>query len=668
MAVMPKWWHDVLEYIRVAPGRIYPEQALQRLAYFYQCDQGSKSQLPKAAFDDVVSFLNTYDPERSAPGSNRHILKSDVLTGGIYTVPSQRAVLDELLHRNNPKYSYNKYLYMDTLEPGLPHGMDMAALLLAPEDYPGVFAYEPETGELSVDLTALGKPGEEVVIHGFHLGKLVNELSRRWRIHCIGVFNAAGVRFTGDTEFALDDYKTNAVCARGACFNGATFCGRFEMRGITFTFDAGMDQIRDGYEENKVDFRNARFFGAAAFKDVRFLGDMLDMEVSLEDARIQEKIEFFNVDFGHASLNCFQMVVGGFVDRVTTDGFFNSAPQEKRRAIRLSNVTAEEDVTFDFSDVEMDQGEVVFSGIPMLPLTKLCLSPIRHRDPADGSQKIRCPENYLLLWNCEIHKTLYVGNFSEFSLRGTHNYGRIVGSDNWGKVHRNKGEYRTRSRGMVGTAIDNDLLLALYNDRQTGRYTGSGKDPEKTCRNQLALSKAQGFTILKENFQAMGMYDEEDVAVILYMEFKPYVDSIQRSYLKRNRQAPTRALLTDLLYRILYETGQYGISPLRAVVATMVLLGVCAVLYFMAAITQGTDAFTLGSAMSGFWREGYTNPTVLDAFLASCMFSLECVVPFVSQYEPISMFVCVVTAIENAIGSFLVGYFSVAIVRKTLRS
>ena len=50
------------------------------------------------------------------------------------------------------------------------------------------------------------------------------------------------------------------------------------------------------------------------------------------------------------------------------------------------------------------------------------------------------------------------------------------------------------------------------------------------------------------------------------------------------------------------------------------------------------------------------------------MFSLECVVPFVSQYERISMFVCVVTAIENAIGSFLVGYFSVAIVRKTLRS
>lgn len=126
--------------------------------------------------------------------------------------------------------------------------------------------------------------------------------------------------------------------------------------------------------------------------------------------------------------------------------------------------------------------------------------------------------------------------------------------------------------------------------------------------------------------------------------------------------------MTDVLYRVLYETGQYGISPLRAVVATMVLLGVCAVLYFMAAITQGTDAFTLGSAMSGFWREGYTNPTVFDAALASCMFSLECVVPFVSQYEPVSMFVCVVTAIENAIGAFQVGYFSVAIVRKTLRS
>lgn len=668
MTKMPKWWHDVLEYIRVAPGRIYPEQVLQRLAYFYQCDQGSKSQLPKAAFDDVVSFLNTYDPELNGPGNNRHILKSDVLTGGIYTVPSQRAVLDGMLHRNNPQYSYNKYLYMDTPDPGLPHGLSMDALLSEPERRPGVFTYEPEAGELSVDLTALGAPGEEVVIHEFHLGRVIDTLSRRWQINSLGIFQAAGVRFTGDTEFSMDDLKTNAVCTRGACFNGATFCGQFVMRGITFSFDADMDHIQDGYEENKVDFRNTRFFGNAAFKDVRFLGDMLDMEISLEDARVQEKIEFFNADFGHASLNCFQMVVGSFIDRVTTDGFHCSTSQEKRRAIRLSNVTADEDVTFDFSDVEMDQGEVVFSGIPMLPLTKLCLSPIRHRDPVDGSQKIRCPENYLLLWNCEIHKTLYVGNFSELSLRGTHNYGRIVGSDNWGKVHRNKGDYRTRSRGLVGTPIDNGLLLAMYNDRQIGRYTGSGKDPEKTCRSQLALSKAQGFTILKENFQAMGMYDEEDVAVILYMEFKPYVDSIQRSYLKRDRQAPTRSLMTNILYRILYETGQYGISPLRAVVATTVLLGICAALYIMAAITQGTDAFTLGSAMNGFWREGYSNPTALDALIASCMFSLECIVPFVSQYEPISMFVCVVTAIENAIGSFLVGYFSVAIVRKTLRS
>lgn len=668
MGKMPKWWRDVMEYIRVAPGRIYPEQALQRLAYFYQCDQGSKSQIPKLAFDDVVTFLNTYDPDLDGPGINRHILKTDVLTGGIYTVPSQRVILDAQLHGENPEYQYNKYLYMDVLEPGLRHGIDMEALILTPEEYPGVLSFEPETGELSIDLTVLDKPGEEVVVHGFHLGKLVAGLASRWKINRLGMINAPGVRFTGNTEFILDDYKTNAVCARGACFNGATFCGGFEMRGITFIFDAGMDSIRDGYEENKVDFRNARFFGNAAFRDVRFLGDMLDMELSLEDARIQEKIEFFNVDFGHASLNCFQMVVGGFVDRVTEEGFSIAGPQEKRHAIRLSNVTADENVTFDFSDVEMDQGEVVLSGIPVLPVTKLCLSPIRHRDPVDGSQRIRCPENYLLLWNCEIQKALYIGNFSEFSLRGTHNYGRIVGSDNWGKVHRKKGDYHTRSRGLVGASIDNDLLLALYNDRQTGRYTGSGKDPEKNCRNQLALSKAQGFTMLKENFQAMGMYDEEDVAAILYMEFKPYVDSTQRTYFKQDKSNPTRALIPDILYRILYETGQYGISPLRAVVATAVLLGVCAVLYFCAAMTMGTDAFTLGGAMHGFWREGYTNPTVLDAMIASCMFSLECVVPFVSQYEPISLFVCVVTAIENAIGSFLVGYFSVAIVRKTLRS
>ena len=97
-------------------------------------------------------------------------------------------------------------------------------------------------------------------------------------------------------------------------------------------------------------------------------------------------------------------------------------------------------------------------------------------------------------------------------------------------------------------------------------------------------------------------------------------------------------------------------------------------IYWVAACVQGIQAFSIGGTMGSVWDyanaaavENAWSSSLLLKLLVSLLYSLEGVIPFVSQFEPISLFVCIVTAVENALGSFLVGYFSVAVVRKTLR-
>lgn len=667
---MPSWWLRIMEHLRVAPGRIYAEQLLDKLEYFFHLEEGYERSLPETARIDVVDFLNTCTPEGTRGNINHHYLKTDVLTSGVYTVPSQRVVLDAALKEANPDYAYNPWLYVSQAQPPKAD-LTLDQVLADPQAYLHIFHPDTENESMTIDLTKMAHEGTAPVFHGFDLNRIVSRYAMLCPIRQITVFNAAGVLFTGYTQFALDDCAEPPALSKGLCCNGATFFGRFEMRNIAFTFDAENNRPENGYEANKVDFRNARFFGRVAIKDVRFLGETLDMEFSMEDARIQEKIDFFNVEFGHANLNCFQMVIGDFVDRLVLTS--SHTPCVSKRTVRLTNITAEEDVVFDFTDVEMDRGQILLANIPKLPTTKLCLSPVSLRSTDSPGRTISCPDNYLLISNCEIHSNLYIGNFDELSFSGSRNYGRIIGASNWGRATEPFSGYRLRSRGFIGTPINNDLMLAVYNNHQTDCFLAdvwenARDDSPRTAFNRLCLSKAADFIMLKENFQAMGMYDDEDVASILYMEFKPYVDSTTRSFLMRPRTSPVKAFVPDVLYKILYATGKYGISPLRVISSTGILILFAALFYFLFAYRQGSDAFTLGNIYNGFWQTVGDAPTVLDAFIASSLYSLECVVPFISQFEPINPIVTIATAVENAVGSFLIGYFSVAVVSKTLRS
>lgn len=126
------------------------------------------------------------------------------------------------------------------------------------------------------------------------------------------------------------------------------------------------------------------------------------------------------------------------------------------------------------------------------------------------------------------------------------------------------------------------------------------------------------------------------------------------------------------LYKILYTAGKYGISPGRVIYAMFFVIAVFALIFVLFFVCIDKNSFSVGNTLSQ-WNESANEYVtikfdgILNTLGVGILYSLENVIPFVSQFEAIDLAVCIFTAIENFIGSFLIGYFSVAVVRKTLR-
>lgn len=618
-----RWWSETMEYIRVVPGKVYKDQLLALVRERMTAHGvNAESELRGVNEENIADFLN-------GGGDLRYYLKMDPVTGGIYTVPSRRRELDRLLFEADSSYKYNKYLYEDAA-PEFIGGADMAEVART------AVTFSPETGELEIDLKRLA--GEEKVVDSFDINELTElvggEVSRITR------FAAQGVVFTGVTNLAFGAERVSAPPVTGGiALSEATFTGPVRMGNMTLDFAAGEGGGR-------VDFRNVRFFDDVAFRDLRFTGDTESAEISFEDARFSKDLEFTNIDFGAATLNCFQMVVGDFVGYV--DRRAEGRPVGRRR-VRLVNIDISEDAAIDFTDAEMDGTDIIFENISKLPETRVCLAPIKYLD--DPRTDI-CPSNYLQFKNCGIEKTLHIGNVSELSFADSSNYGKITGAANWGST-RAVNRRRMIYSGLRERHIVDPLLRAVYYDTHGAERSIS----------ELGVSKARDFVMLKENYSAAGKYDAEDEAFILHMQFKPYLNYRQRRHRGKSGRGSGRDPLTSALYGLLAAVGNYGISPFRVVISLAVLIIAFTGIYYAAAVWQGAGAFGIGSTQLGALQPELCWGNVLPAFV----YSLGNVVPFVSQFEPISRFVLAMTAAENAMGSFLVGYFSVAVVRKTLR-
>ena len=638
------WWYDAMAYIRTIPGTVYEDQMYELIKGTYGITDINEDL-------ELIDWIRLNAPTEEL--KQRTFLKIDHSTGGIYTIPSQRKYLDPLINEMCG-FKFNRHLYLDNYCADiLPSDAEIYDFTNGLTNEKTKKLFREEDGRLYIFFP------ENCIIRNFSL----NDAIANTKAKSIGYIVAEGVIFEGKTDFSFEgDLRDCPSVMGGLFFDRSTFTDDFEMRNISVNFSRTIHSANDkSYSTNKIDFRNTRFFGRAIFRDISFSGETADTEISFEDSRISSGISFINVIFDHTKLNLFQTVFGRFIDNPDCNSNEPTICSVKsRNHFKLINVSFSEDSIIDMSDSEICYGEITLRNISPLPTAKLCLSPIVY-----SSNIHECPDCILLIENCENTQTQYISNVSELSFNNTRNYGKIIDDDNWGIFPK---IYRTKTRGIFGTSIggtkiSNNLLIAVYN------YANITNNPD------INRNKSNDFIMLKENFSSLGLYDDEDDAFILYMEFKSYniwyrQNKNNKKKLKNSRHRNSKAY--SILYRLLYDTGKYGISPGRVVSAVTILVFFFTIVYFIFACLLGTKAFSIGNTFYGQFMYdanmvSQANRLSLSTLLISFLYSLESVVPFVSQFEPINIGVCVFTAIENAIGSFLVGYFSVAVIRKTLR-
>jgi len=168
------------------------------------------------------------------------------------------------------------------------------------------------------------------------------------------------------------------------------------------------------------------------------------------------------------------------------------------------------------------------------------------------------------------------------------------------------------------------------------------------------VEKAEQFRILKENFNALGRYDEEDKA---YVEFK-------RCELKSSREKVTGNLLQRItnatyyfLKKLLFDyMGLYATSPKRVLISIFFIYLFYSFLYILIMVSGVGHVVASSSAVDSLG-------------LVPRAFYFSVVTFFTIGYGDFSPdgFARIIAGSEGFMGVFLMAYFTVAFVRKILR-
>lgn len=648
-------WIHTMKHIRQIPGTIYYEDLVELISFY----GGSTIE------SDPLTYLNNYlelDGTKkklfwsSVLKPNCHytnFLKRNPITNEIYTVPSQRQILDPLIKCICDTYIYNENLYSDypLLNNKKIHNLKKINSLK------GKYTLDSQSATLDLKL---GDPSQKIHYSNFDLQNICKEISsyERTNIQHIHSIDATNAVFHNEVTLSFSSSCRNNIDIQGCLiFNGATFFNKVTIRRLHIISEnkAPAEDIN-----SIIDFRNSRFFDDIELKAIDIVGNSLIRKISFEDARIEGKLIIDTCRLENISLYCFQAVFGDYISEFdcreenhqcilkpihneASDLICSKCLTKKERII-LRNVQISAESEFHLVDIEMLTGIIVLQDIATLPIVRISPLPIKRK------KNIFCPDVCLKVNNCEIHSPFFVKNVSTLTFFNTTNYSKIIEQNDWAEMP-NKKSLKKKTYGLLGTVIPSNILIAIYNDNT---------DKDKKIDG---INKAQEFIMIKENFASNGQYDYEDVAFILYMEYKPYIDA------KMSDSGTAYSKITKFIYQFLYAVGKYGISPLRILVAMgATIISFALFVYFPMTIKLGTDAFVLSELEGEFWSLNSAEEfSYMDMLLASFLFSLQAMIPFVSQFISIHWITCLFAAIEGFIGTFLAGYFSVAVVRKTLR-
>lgn len=702
------WWIRAMNFIRKKTGQLYPEQ-LKELTNRFECPDDLKSRLDNLNDEDLLSYFNNEGPmnasvnhmlsyksscgiieikysindNKSYPCNTARIprrkprlhrrklrkykgdfLKQDTITHSIFTLPRSRIILDRLIEYFYGKFSsiinletndecleFNRYLYEAppaynllsindfSFETQKKTAIDKIVYSFQRLNEAALKGDETERNNIidklktcnfliedskektiRIDFSKLRSQGCSYAhIHDFDLSTIMDCFAN----YTIQSIKAEKTVFYGHTSFSAKN-PSKYYIHESINFKCATFMELVEFKYLNFQC------------ENKfkvVDFREACFLGSIRLQDCSFSNSGSASEISFEDAKICRLLEIKRVHMGNSTLNCFQTI-------------FDERPNCKSLAqFMMCDSDFGSNCSIDFSDSEFrshEQSNVIFQNIKPMPPAKLLFAPDAHD---------HCPNVYLRINDCEVEHTLQIRNVMMLSFYKTavHDNAHIVEAPDWKELsseYRSNRSFREKSKGLIRTKIPNKLLLAVYNNDNTDCFDNNDNHFESK-QQQLEFAKGMDFLMLRENFRSQDLYDAEDMAFILFMEFKPVVD------MRTKQDSKAKKCFWTMIYKTLYATGKYGLSPIRSLVSLFILIIGFAFVYSMC----GQDAFSIGASLDGQCRG-----------LGKCiLFSAGNVLPFVSQFEPFSMCACILSAVESAIGAFLIGFFSVGVMRKLLK-
>ncbi len=172
-------------------------------------------------------------------------------------------------------------------------------------------------------------------------------------------------------------------------------------------------------------------------------------------------------------------------------------------------------------------------------------------------------------------------------------------------------------------------------------------------------TKAEQFRILKENYNAIGEYNAEDLA---YVEFKR-TEALAMLETKQNDASIYKRIKAKASYYagiILFDkVGKYATDPIRVMVSMGVVYLLFTALYLVLPL------FTDTGIVSSLFKEG--DPRNLS-IIQRCFY--HSAITFLTigygDYYPAGLSRWI-SAIEGFVGLFLMSYFTVAFVRKILR-
>jgi hypothetical protein len=201
-------------------------------------------------------------------------------------------------------------------------------------------------------------------------------------------------------------------------------------------------------------------------------------------------------------------------------------------------------------------------------------------------------------------------------------------------------------------------LLNLTGLRLLGRLyvQWEANNLKKLVYNQKDTSigeKASQFRILKENFNGLGRYEDEDLAYVEYMR------CMQKYYLEKDEKSTFISKLIaypKYFFKVLIFDwmGLYATSPARVIISIIFVQIIFSFLYTLFTIIG------IGDVVSGLENE----PTLFFKSIYICVITFFTI--GYGEFIPLG-YSRVLSGLLGFMGVFLMSYFTVAFVRKILR-